>query len=1028
MAVTRIQNNQITDQTITYAKIAPGTLVGTLFNANLTLASNITIQGNLAVLGESTTISSTNTYVNDPLIVFNNGFTGAPSYDIGIIVNRNLNPFNTAWIWNESGQRFEGIYTTETGGTAGTINNSGFANMAIGNLSAITSATIGNVLISGDTVSTTNANSNLLLSPNGTGFVEVTTSLIPSANLSFNVGSPTAYLANVYVRQIDLVGASMTTDANGNLLINSSGVTTISNLSISGSGNSFSGNLTSSNVNITGGSINNTTIGATAPAAGTFTSIVDTGNFTASGSGAQITLTPTGTGSVTINPATTGSINNMSASLTTLTTSGTTSLSNTTATSLTTANAQITGGAISGTPISGSTGSFTTLAASGTFTASGNANISGSVDITSNVQSTSDTTGALVVAGGVGIGMNTNIGGNLDVLGSSTLGNILISGNQVTSSGNVVLTAAGSVIIGNLTMPQIDGSSGAVMTTDGNGHITLQSVSAAVSGNAVTIGTPSDGSYTNNNPAILTFTSNTTVADAVDLLNTVLGKLVPPAPPSFPNGSLSVSGLLSGLRMTNFTQTNNTTTGSKQLTAGSTVSAFSRSSSYSTNIFTNVGPGSSGNINVVKNSLVTGSHVIVDSATNNGTYGELIISNNVDYGTIDGKALGFWYSFDVEASGSVPAGWNEVYITDSAAGTTNTYDWYYDASAPGTPVVTTTSFTPSSSVTAYSSGVPHYTSATSWSISGTANRLSGDLYPASDTFLTGAAGGSFQTPASLTYTQANITTPLAQNLYVASGNVAFTTSVNTVNSTGSSSAGVVIDVSNSYSIGSATFTPGGSVLTINTSQTTGIVNENNVTVGSFGSGGTAYAVRVGLPTGSTPVTSNVSTWSSSAALPTYEAAVVAGVASNNVTNYSTGYFPVGPDYSTGRTGTQYITFVFDRAAVSKFDVALTGKVSGCQVAMTGSPIDTSASPTNGWIDATVAYSGAGLPGTGSTGNGSVGCALGGTMVTGSSVTQSITVTFGTASSSSSTNNAIYVRFILNSGDNITALSFNAPTH
>ena len=51
MAVTRIKNNQITDSTITFQKIASGTLVGSLFNANLTFNSNININGNLSIAG-----------------------------------------------------------------------------------------------------------------------------------------------------------------------------------------------------------------------------------------------------------------------------------------------------------------------------------------------------------------------------------------------------------------------------------------------------------------------------------------------------------------------------------------------------------------------------------------------------------------------------------------------------------------------------------------------------------------------------------------------------------------------------------------------------------------------------------------------------------------------------------------------------------------------------------------------------------------------------------------------------------------
>jgi len=59
------------------------------------------------------------------------------------------------------------------------------------------------------------------------------------------------------------------------------------------------------------GTINNVTIGATTPAPATFTTLSSTGNVTFSGNNANITLSPTGYGIVTINPTTTGNINNV---------------------------------------------------------------------------------------------------------------------------------------------------------------------------------------------------------------------------------------------------------------------------------------------------------------------------------------------------------------------------------------------------------------------------------------------------------------------------------------------------------------------------------------------------------------------------------------------------------------------------------------------------------------------------------------------------------------------------------------------
>ena len=1035
MAVTRIRNNQIFDKTITYEKIADSTLVGTLFNPELTLNSNITIVGNLAVMGDSSTISSTNTYVNDPLIMFNNGYTGLPSYDVGFVVNRNLSGgFNTAWIWNEASQSFAAFKTTETGGTVGSIVNSGYADVTVGNIIVESSIVIGGSTSPNAVISSSGVNENIVLDPNGTGNIVFNSTAVPGVTNTYDLGSSAAQFANVYGNVFTVNGATIGgTGGNLTLTPGSGGTVTVENLVISGAGSTFSGNVVSSNVTVTGGTIDGTTIGNTTPGAATFSSIVDTGAFTANGSNAVISLQPTGTGTVTINPATTGSISNMTGSFTTLASSGATTLAATSVTSLTTANAQITGGAISSTPItnsaiSGSTGSFTTLSTSGLATLA-SASITGDSTVTSTTQSTAPTNGAFTVAGGVGVAKNLNVGMALGVTGASTLGNIVVSGNGITSTGDVLLTATGAVKVGAVSLPQVDGVAGSVLVTDGAGVASFQSFGAAVTGNVITLGTPTVGTLVDNTPAITTFTTGTMVTDAVDKLNEILGKLVPPAPPVFPNATtIAVASTSSGLRMTDFTQTNNTLSGSKQLTAGSTVPSYKRVNTYSVNVINDVGPGDSGTVSVLKNGTTAGSHVMVAGTANGGTYGDLVISDNVDYGTKTSTALNFWTSFDAAASGTVTEGWNEVYLTDTAGTATNTPVWYYDASAPGTPVVTSSTFAPTTEVTAKSSGVPHYTSTTVWTGTGTATKLSGDMYPASDTFLTGSAGGSFGAPASVTYAAAGVPTPLARNLYVASGNATFSTTVNTLNVTGSSTAGPTYYVANSYATGSGTASPGGTVLTLNASNTAK-VNENNVVVGAFGSGGSSTAVRVGgLATGATPALTGITAWDSTAALATYEAAVVAGIAKADTTNYSTGYFPVGPDLS-GQAATQYITFRITKDATSKFDIKFSGKVTACHVAMPGSSLDTTAAPSNGWIDPTVSYGGAGVPGAGVGGNGSAGCGLGGTMPVGSAVTNSsTTVTFGTESSHNSTGNYIYVRFALAAGDSITAVSFPVASH
>jgi len=162
MAVTRIKNNQITDSTITFQKIATGTLVGSLFNANLTLNSNVSITGNLSVAGNTTTVNSIDTTVNDSIIVFNSGYVGVPSYDIGFVADRGLGTLgtygsvNAALVWSESDGAFIAVLTTETGGTHGQINRAFKANLIVGNLTVANAVTAQKATIT--TLTATNTN------------------------------------------------------------------------------------------------------------------------------------------------------------------------------------------------------------------------------------------------------------------------------------------------------------------------------------------------------------------------------------------------------------------------------------------------------------------------------------------------------------------------------------------------------------------------------------------------------------------------------------------------------------------------------------------------------------------------------------------------------------------------------------------------------------------------------------------------------------------------------------------------------
>jgi hypothetical protein len=488
--------------------------------------------------------------------------------------------------------------------------------------------------------------------------------------------------------------------------------------------------------------------------------------------------------------------------------------------------------------------------------------------------------------------------------------------------------------------------------------------------------------------------------------------------------------------MANYVQTDNTPGANKSVAGGTTVSTVRRASSYTTGNITVAGPGDTGTVTAFLNGTDAGNRTLTSSLNGNGTYSNLVIFNNYDYSVANANiTAGFWSVFSSRAAGTVTEGWNEVYIGDSAAGNTNTYSWFYDSSNPGTPAFSTLTISPPGSPSyTYSSTVPHYNNTNIFTLTANVNKLSGNMYPTSDTFVTGTSGGAFGTPGSVTYSAAGVTTPLARDLYVSSGNASISTTSTIVSGFGASSTGPSLSSNNSYNSNTQSFT---ATLAANVLYKTGtvssasVIEEANVFVGSTIGSGSGLAFRIINPgSADTPVyTANATAFNSqSSTLQTYDSTVVANILKHDQTNYSTGYLPAGPNLSSGRTGSQYFTFKIVRTSVSKFDVKWSGTIAGLWVAVPGSVID-STSSANGWIDMSIAYAGAGIPGANSPGNGSNGCALGGVAPLNSLQTnKSVTATFGTVSSSSTSTNEIYIRIKLTSGQSVTALSLQTASN
>jgi hypothetical protein len=642
--------------------------------------------------------------------------------------------------------------------------------------------------------------------------------------------------------------------------------------------------------------------------------------------------------------------------------------------------------------------------------------------------------------------MSINVFADVDITGIVANGTLLWSGtgfvagppNSVTASNTTQysVNVANTVLsISNFTTSNLAEGTNLYFTntravsafTGANltvGNLVVTGTVTARSNVGLTLGTASQGNLISN---AITMTVDTTVTNGIAQLNEILGKLVPASPPLFPGNGYIAINTLSSYRMANFTQTDNTSSG-RNVGGANIVSTVRRVNSYTTTTINDKGPGDTGTVTLYKNGASAGAKPL-SVGSDNGSFTELVISDNVDYATKTGAAGGFWESFDCSGSGTVTPGWNEIYINHSQGGSSNIAFWYYDSSNPGAVVFSVPSIYPSSNTYANSSTVPHYTSATAFTMTANVKNLSGDMYPTSNTFITGSSATGFGTPSSLNYESAGVTgvpLPLTQNLYVSGGNAQISTTVNIASGFGSTSTAPSLTGINSYTNGTGTFTLGANVLyktpTISSLTT---MEESNIFVQANVGSGAGYGARIINP-GSTdnPTQSASATLfnSNTATLLSYDATIVAANCKHDQTNYSVGYLPVGPNLSSGRSGAQYFTFRFVRTSVSKFNVQFTGQVAGMWVALPGSQIDTTAAPTNGWLDMSVAAITSGVPGTGTGGNGSAGCALGGTVTLNSQGTQSKTCTFGTVSSSSSATNEIYVRIKLTSGQGITALA------
>ena len=618
----------------------------------------------------------------------------------------------------------------------------------------------------------------------------------------------------------------------------------------------------------------------------------------------------------------------------------------------------------------------------------------------------------------------------LDVTGHSELDNVNVSG---------VITAAsyvgdGSLLTGVTSGKFAENSTGINTSTNVGIGTTTASSAITVSGDALITGVVTATTY-NGDLVIGTpnggfksgaFTINNTdkTKDSINDLNNILGKLVPSAPTTINGVSISLTGTAGNGRLcAGFTPTNNT--GGSAPVAG-TQYTRNTDSTVSTNYITEYGPGDSGTVTGFVNAVGVGTTTLA-TGDNSGTSGAIQIANNEDASNSTrnpGIAAGFYEIYDLRMiNGASPDGYNLAKFTQGGSTTGSVY-WYEDPSTVAAPVISFSSVTtPSSPTLSYSSGIPHYTeaAANAFTYVLTVTNASGDMYTSNSFVNSDGQTSAMQNPGNKSYTNfAGGTNPPARNYGVGTGvTCLISQQPRNLHNTVTTNIFTSFDASTPY--GSHNNQRVGYTTDFNimgTSAVTSSMDEDNILVSSLGTGsGNATRVKAGA-TGDNPTPAYTAwTGGSVGSIDTYEAAVRGGVLYHDQTNYTT-YLPAGPDYSSGRTGTQYFQIAFIRSTVSEFRITYAGSVAGCFVCMPdNSAWTTSLSGTNGWADMFQAYRGAGIP-TG----GEPGCATGGVMDTNGGT---FTCTFGTESSSNDSNNRILIRWKLTSGQSITSMSFTS---
>ena len=409
-------------------------------------------------------------------------------------------------------------------------------------------------------------------------------------------------------------------------------------------------------------------------------------------------------------------------------------------------------------------------------------------------------------------------------------------------------------------------------------------------------------------------------------------------------------------------------------------------------------------------------------------------------------APGLYSGFKSRVSkSSLSNGVHTYKLSHSLTGNTNVVQFVKD-NLSGVPVINFSGATVTQNTAgtlAYVSGIPYYTNDAIINVAGAlVSNVAGQTYKNdstpfniySGTNIEGDSGSAFSTQTK-DYTILPSST-LASDKPKANTGIGANVSIDTfqvsVNGGGRRVEGFSMNMENVNGSGTTVQYANTKIAVYN--GTSSGVNESSIPVSdSLGAGFNTDGLRIVTGwSGSTPAFNSgqdyyaSNNWSGAVTIAgTDEAVVRYGNLQHYDTNLSSGYLPAGPDLATGRSGSQYFRFAFKRTTMSNFTIKLTGKVSGFFIAAPNTDIDDT-SDSNGWLNASATYAGAGTPGANTTagGNGSDGCAFtsGDRIIDGTTYSnEDFTLTLGDQNASDSYNNQILVGIKLDDGDYLSQL-------